>query len=204
MRLLTCFLAVVLLSCNPKPEKTQPPPKEEPVGASITVSGLDVYFSPHGGCDSKVLEFINAETKEILVQAYSFTNQAIADALIAKGPIVHVLVDRTQTSDKIVHYLMDHNVDVLIDKKHPIAHNKVIVTPGAVETGSYNYTGQAEDNAENCLFIKYKPLATKYRDNWMVHKAHSVTPDLGTGGTSSAKASRDHRRGHHEETQDDE
>ena len=111
---------------------------EQPVGASITVSGLDVYFSPHGGCDSKVIEFINAETKEILVQAYSFTNMAIADALIAKGPIVHVIVDRTQTSDKVVQYLVAHNIDVLIDKKHPIAHNKIIVTPGSVETGSYN------------------------------------------------------------------
>ena len=31
-------------------------------------------------------------------------------------------------------------------------------------------------NAENALFIRYKPLAQKYHDNWMVHKAHSVLP----------------------------
>lgn len=175
MRHLLALAALALLSCNPKP-KSVPTPAEQPVGASITVSGLDVYFSPHGGCDARIIEFINGETKEILVQAYSFTSMEVADALIAKGPIVHVIVDRTQTSDKVVQYLVAHNIDVLIDKKHPIAHNKVIILPGAVETGSYNYTKQAEDNAENCLFIKYKPLATKYRENWMVHKAHSVPP----------------------------
>lgn len=183
MRHLASLLALTLLSCTSK-SPTPPPHSEELVGASITVSGLDVYFSPHGGCDSRILEFINAENKEILVQAYSFTSMAIADALVAKGSIVHVIVDRTQTSDKIVQYLVAHGIDVLIDKKHPIAHNKVIITPGAVETGSYNYTKQAEDNAENCLFIKYKPLAAKYRDNWMTHKAHSVPPEASDAGVT--------------------
>lgn len=144
---------------------------------SITISGLDVAFSPKGGCEQKVIDFINAENKEILVQAYSFTNKDIADALIAKGKIVHVLVDRTETSESTIKYLQQNGIDVLVDTKHPIAHNKVIITPGAVETGSYNYTNQAENNAENCLFINYGPLAKKYRDNWMQHKAHSISPD---------------------------
>jgi phosphatidylserine/phosphatidylglycerophosphate/cardiolipin synthase-like enzyme len=159
-------------------------------GSSVTVSGLDICFSPKGGCEAKIIEFIKAENKEILVQAYSFTNKDIADALITKAPIVHVLMDRSTISEPMVKYLSEHGVDVLIDKKHPIAHNKLIITPGAVETGSYNYTNQAEDhNAENAIFIKHKPTAQKYRDNWMLHKAHSISPtaDSGTAGTTSVE-----------------
>lgn len=36
---------------------------EEAVGASVTVSGLDICFSPKGGCEAKIIEFIKAEKK---------------------------------------------------------------------------------------------------------------------------------------------
>ena len=37
---------------------------------------------------------------------------------------------------------------------HDYMHNKVIVVDDTVITGSYNYSGDAESNAENILFIE--------------------------------------------------
>jgi phosphatidylserine/phosphatidylglycerophosphate/cardiolipin synthase-like enzyme len=187
MKFLAIIVALVLAACSPKAKPSTDAGPEPTIGTSITLSGLDVCFSPAGGCEAKIVNFIMAEDKEILVQAYSFTDVNIENALIAKKNIVHILLDRTDLGTTILQDFLNNGMDVLIDKKHPIAHNKLIITPGAVETGSFNYTNQAEKyNAENALFIKYKPLAQKYRDNWMAHKAHSVTPgSLGDAGVKS-------------------
>jgi phosphatidylserine/phosphatidylglycerophosphate/cardiolipin synthase-like enzyme len=185
------FLAVLLLfACTPKTPQQDTSQRD---GTSITVSGLDVCFSPAGGCEAKIVNFINAEDKEILVQAYSFTDVAIENAFIAKKGIVHILLDRSDLGTPVLQDFLSNGMDVLIDKKHPIAHNKLIITPSAVETGSFNYTTQAEKyNAENALFIKYKPLAQKYRDNWMAHKAHSVVPSAADAGLKTGGYHRGH------------
>jgi phospholipase D len=192
MRRPLALLILSLFACaSPKTIQEEPSQKD---GVSITVSGLDVCFSPAGGCEAKIVNFIMAEDKEILVQAYSFTDVDIENALIAKKGIVHILLDRSDLGTKVLQDFVDNGMDVLIDKKHPIAHNKLIITPGAVETGSFNYTNQAEKyNAENVLFVKYKPLAQKYRDNWMAHKAHSVSPTAVDAGLVKANG---YHRGH--------
>lgn len=196
-RYLALLATLFLFACAPKPTQQDTSQKD---GSSITISGLDVCFSPAGGCEAKIVNFIMAEDKEILVQAYSFTDASIENALIAKKGIVHILLDRSDIGTQTLQDFLNNGMDVLIDKKHPIAHNKLIITPGAVETGSFNYTNQAEKyNAENALFIKYKPLAQKYHDNWMLHKAHSVVPSSADAGT--VKASGYHRGHAHTESE---
>jgi phosphatidylserine/phosphatidylglycerophosphate/cardiolipin synthase-like enzyme len=66
-------------------------------------------------------------------------------------------------------------IRTLIDGKHPIAHNKIMVIDGqTVITGSFNFTKAAEEgNAENLLVIRDATLAAKYTENWNVHSAHS-------------------------------
>ena len=44
---------------------------------------IQVYFGPHGGCTEAIIGEINKAKTEILVQAYSFTSQPIAMALLA-------------------------------------------------------------------------------------------------------------------------
>lgn len=46
---------------------------------------------------------------------------------------------------------------------HDYMHNKVIVVDDTVITGSYNYSGDAQENAENILFIESRALAATYR-----------------------------------------
>jgi phosphatidylserine/phosphatidylglycerophosphate/cardiolipin synthase-like enzyme len=123
-----------------------------------------------------------SSSKYVHVQTYSFTSQPITDALVAarrRGVSVEVLADRSDSSgsslDKLLQ-LKKAGVSVYLDSKHPIAHNKVmIVDDKRVETGSYNYTNQAETgNAENCLMITDVTLTAAYEANWQNHKTHST------------------------------
>jgi len=142
--------------------------------------GVKVRFSPKGGCTEAIVYAINNATKSILVQAYSFTSDAIETALIdahRRGVDVHVILDRSQYEMKgtATDNLFTAGVDVKMDKKHAIAHNKVMVIDGfSVITGSFNFTRQAEiSNAENLLILNSSNLAALYTDNWNVHYAHS-------------------------------
>ena len=66
-------------------------------------------------------------------------------------------------------------IRTLIDDKHAIAHNKImVIDQETVITGSFNFTKAAEDrNAENLLVIRDKDLAAKYIENWKKHAEHS-------------------------------
>ena len=77
-------------------------------------------------------------------------------------------------------FLVNMGIPTLIDAKHAIAHNKIIVIDGAtVITGSFNFSKAAEEsNAENLLVIRDKGLADKYTANWQAHAQHSE-PYLG-------------------------
>jgi phosphatidylserine/phosphatidylglycerophosphate/cardiolipin synthase-like enzyme len=145
-----------------------------------------VFFSPKGGCTQAVVDLVGSAQSEVLVQAYSFTSKPIADALVAKaakrdgGPAVtvNVIADRSDAGTPGLAMLTGAAgmVPTWVDSKHAIAHNKVlIVDEKVVETGSFNYTQQAEtSNAENCLIVRDAGLAKAYADNWRAHQAHSV------------------------------
>jgi phosphatidylserine/phosphatidylglycerophosphate/cardiolipin synthase-like enzyme len=116
----------------------------------------------------------------VLVQGYGFTSVPIADALIAahqRGVRVEVLLDRSnQTAPSSeAGAVAKAGIPVWIDAHHPIAHNKVLIIDGRILlTGSFNWTKQAEANAENLLLISDPALAKRYADNWNAHKAHST------------------------------
>ena len=163
---------------------TTPPPPPAPQAA-------EVYFSPHGGATDAVVRELGKARKIILVQAYSFTSKPIAAALVAahqRGVAVTLILDdsdKTGNGTMIDVVALGGDV-VLIDAKHAIAHNKVMVIDGAVVlTGSFNFTAAAENsNAENLLVLRSAPLAAQYSANWHAHEVHSTkytpTPALPT------------------------
>jgi len=160
---------LVALSCSTSYIQAKPSATEE-----------EVYFSPHGGCTQAIVDNLNWAEKYVRVQAYSFTSKPIAEALIAahkRGVDVKVLLDKSQPHAKggKIDMLVDAGIPVMIDKKHAIAHNKVIIIDGVtVLTGSFNFTNVAEDkNAENLLVVRDKAVARKYRNNWNSHSKHS-------------------------------
>ena len=141
---------------------------------------IEVRFSPQGGCTEAVVRELNAARSSVLVQAYSFTSAPIAKALVAadkRGVHVEVILDGEKSKEAYTEadFLRNSGIPVLIDSRHAIAHNKVmIIDSQVVITGSFNFTKQAEEhNAENLLVIRDKILSDQYTANWKLHADHS-------------------------------
>jgi phosphatidylserine/phosphatidylglycerophosphate/cardiolipin synthase-like enzyme len=141
---------------------------------------IEIFFSPKGGCTDAIVREIDAAQTTVLVQAYSFTSQKIADALMKarkRGLDIKVILDRSNETDKYssADFLLHSDIPSLLDDDHQIAHNKLMILDGKVViTGSFNFTKQAENgNAENVLIIRDPDIANKYTDNWVRHAEHS-------------------------------
>jgi phosphatidylserine/phosphatidylglycerophosphate/cardiolipin synthase-like enzyme len=140
-----------------------------------------VYFTPPANAAAAIVKAIDDSEREVLVQAYGFTHNAIAQALIRahqRGVEVRVLLDRkSQSSNRyVMEVLSDAQIELRQDGKHAIAHNKVMVIDRAIViTGSFNFTNSAATrNAENFLVLKSADLAERYRLQWQNHWAHGV------------------------------
>jgi len=145
-----------------------------------TDESIEVRFSPSGGCTDLIVQELDQARETILVQAYSFTSERIAGAVVSahrRGVAVRVLLDKSQRSERhsALDFLARAGVPTKIDARHAIAHNKVMVIDGeTVITGSFNFTKAAEErNAENLSVIRSRELADKYTANWQAHAAHS-------------------------------
>jgi len=144
-----------------------------------------VHFSPKGGCTDVVVAELKRARHEVLVLAYSFTSQPIAQALVeAKKRGVHVEIVLDHSNETEVHtdltYFIEQGLAPLVDPHHAIAHNKIMVIDRhTVLTGSFNFTNQAEhENAENLLVLRhYSDLSAAYRQNFTAHKEHARAPE---------------------------
>lgn len=141
---------------------------------------VGIYFTPPADVAAAVIEVIDQSKSEVLVQAYGFTHNGIAQALVrshARGVMVKVLLDaKTDSTNRFVtDLLQSQQIPLRLDASHAIAHNKVIVVDGEmVITGSFNFTNSAQTrNAENLLVLRSKGLADSYKSNWQVHWNHS-------------------------------
>lgn len=163
-------------------------PAQASPALEFTLQGhAQVAFTPGDDAGKLVVTAIRQAHEQVLVQAYSFTHQAIADALIAaraRGVDVRVIADREQDRNivsTLIGYLAAQGIPVWLDGEHTAAHNKVMImdagTPNAtLITGSFNFTHAAQyRNAENLLILRGNPLLTEaYAANWRRHRAHSL------------------------------
>jgi phosphatidylserine/phosphatidylglycerophosphate/cardiolipin synthase-like enzyme len=155
-------------------------------GSLAQAGSIKVYFSPNGGCTDAILSQINQAKTEILLQAYSFTSKPIAQALIKahqRGVRISAVLDKSNRSQKYsaATFLKNLGIPVVIDDKHAIAHNKImLIDDRVVIAGSFNFTMAAENkNAENLLILEDIPEITRaYRENFQSHLRHAV-PYLG-------------------------
>lgn len=153
-----------------------------PAAAQVTV-----LFSPEDNIQRSLLGLINNAQRNILVQAYLFTDDTLANALIRahkRGVNVEVLLDaqmvsNTRGSDGV--RLYEAGIPVRLETRYENAHNKIMIfdhdtANATVVTGSYNFTyGAQRSNAENLVIIRQSPAAIKrYVDNWRAHAADAV------------------------------
>jgi len=150
------------------------------VAEPVPMAQIRVYFTPGNRVEMAIAEVIAAARQRILVQAYSFTNPLIVQALAeakSRGVDVIVLLDKSNRNQKYsaADFTSHSGLETLIDDKHAIAHNKVmIIDDQIVITGSYNFTRAAEkSNAENLVIIESVPIAEKYLRNWQKHRNHA-------------------------------
>jgi len=149
--------------------------------AQTNTPDIKVYFSPHGGCTEAVVRAVKGAQKQVLVEAYSFTSEPIAMALIEaekRGVDVEVILDKSQEQARGTEadLISERGIPTYIDSAYRIDHDKVMIIDGTkVVTGSFNFTKSAEDfNAENLLVISNdRPLADQYAVTWKQHLAQS-------------------------------
>lgn len=157
------------------------PISAQPNTVGLNAEVMGVYFSPPNDAAAAVVRAIDASEHEVLVQAYGFTHNGMAQALVRahqRGVRVRVLLDqKSQSSNRyVIGILTDADIALRQDGKHAIAHNKVMVIDRTlVITGSFNFTNSAATrNAENLLVLKSADLAETYRLQWQNHWAHGV------------------------------
>jgi len=151
-----------------------------------------ICFTPGGDCTGAITARIDRARARILIQAYDFTSPPITAALVGarrRGLDVQVILDRgdvcwsdgapkpdCRKADRAeADALVAAAIPVLIDAKHKIAHNKVMVIDAdTVITGSFNFTVSAQKaNAENLVVLIGADIASAFAANWRSHAAHS-------------------------------
>lgn len=142
----------------------------------------EACFTSDQNCTQKLIREISDARQEILVQAYFFTSNQIARALVDaknRGVNVQIILDKSQALDpnSEIAYFCNHGITPLIDYKPAIAHSKVMIFDNAVvATGSFNFTNSAQyKNSENLLIAHDPKLAQEYADNWHQRAAVSVS-----------------------------
>jgi phosphatidylserine/phosphatidylglycerophosphate/cardiolipin synthase-like enzyme len=157
-------------------------------GARFAATGsIETAFTPGDRIDNLIIAAIAAAKREVLVNAYSFTQRRISGALVAarkRGVSVQVIADSQQAAtlpQNVLAELVKGGVDVWLDSNYQAAHNKVVIvdadTANATTiTGSYNFTVAAQwHNAENVVILRdNREVARAYRDNWLRLKAHAT------------------------------
>src|SRR6266498_3922315 len=134
---------------------------------------VEVYFSPEDGVAEHVLQRLAAAKKSIRFMTFSYTEDKISDAMIAKlqaGLIVRGVFESQNAGGSGADFnrLKQGGVDVLEDGNCYILHHKVIIIDArTVITGSYNFTGSAErDNDENLVIVDDPALARAYLEEF--------------------------------------
>jgi phosphatidylserine/phosphatidylglycerophosphate/cardiolipin synthase-like enzyme len=148
------------------------------VGAvTVTVQALgssegpdyQVYFSPNGGCQATLLNWIHKANQSIHVMIFSVTLNSVGDALVAahrRGIDVRMVMDKNEinAAGSENGKLKAAGVSARLHTTKGIMHNKVAIIDGEVViTGSFNWTNDGENsNNENMIVIRNKGVASVY------------------------------------------
>ncbi len=148
---------------------------------------IQVLFTPGDNIAETIVQTIRKAKQSVRVQCYSFTNKAIARALLEAQRHrieVAILADQEQFekgASFVLREFKEAGLTIKLDGRHSSAHNKVILVDDAGEnpkiiTGSFNFTQAAQKyNAENVVIIHDdQALAGAYRENWKRHWQHAV------------------------------
>jgi phosphatidylserine/phosphatidylglycerophosphate/cardiolipin synthase-like enzyme len=142
----------------------------------VVVDGtqIETYFSPDDGTMERVLELVQDAEESVLFLAYSFTDDDLAQAMIAthnSGLEVAGVMDKSQALSNTggeYQNLLENGIDVRLDRNPKSMHHKVIIIDGQiVVTGSYNFSKSAKTrNDENTLILHSPEMAENYLEEF--------------------------------------
>jgi phosphatidylserine/phosphatidylglycerophosphate/cardiolipin synthase-like enzyme len=146
-------------------------------------ANVQVLFSPEDGVAKHVLQRLNEAKSNIRFMAFSYTADDIASAMSAQkqaGLVVQGVFEKQNAAGSGAEFskLKSGGVDVLMDGNCYILHHKVIIIDErTVITGSYNFTGSAEqDNDENLVIVDDRNLAQAYLEEFQRVYAQAQAP----------------------------
>ena len=148
---------------------------------------MTALFSPEDNIQKTLVNTINNAQRNILVQAYLFTDERIGNALIAahkRGVNVEILLDSDMAlggKNVLTMQFFEAGIPVRLETHYENAHNKIMIfdhdtAKALVVTGSYNFTYSAQKrNAENVVMIRNSPaIVARYVDNWRKHAEQAM------------------------------
>jgi phosphatidylserine/phosphatidylglycerophosphate/cardiolipin synthase-like enzyme len=164
--------------------------------ATVGGSQLEVAFAPTDGIQRRIVNAVNTATSSVQVAMFTFTNDAIGDALIAahaRGVAVEVLLDQVGAGgvgserDR----LCASGVTVRVENFAGKIHDKYAVIDAGmasdplIMSGSTNWTASAvEANDENLLIVHDAGLASTYATDFARIRA-AIAPGGFTCNVSS-------------------
>lgn len=128
---------------------------------------IENYFSPEDNTESHILKLLRAAKESIYFMAYSFTSDAMADAILeraSQGVEIAGLFETSQyysNAGTDFDRFLNAGLDMRLDDNPKNMHHKVIVIDESVViAGSYNYSFFAETrNDENTLVLHNPDIA---------------------------------------------
>jgi phosphatidylserine/phosphatidylglycerophosphate/cardiolipin synthase-like enzyme len=157
--------------------------------ATLAGVGLGWDYSPGDGAaiDADLVAHVNAAQQRVVIAAMVLTSHTLLDAIVAaisRGVPVSGVYDAGQMDPIVEEWKKSTSpasakalsqwtqiACLLVGKKsmpyqpdslHDFLHHKVIVSDATVSTGSYNFSANAEHNAENYLVMTSASLADRY------------------------------------------
>jgi phosphatidylserine/phosphatidylglycerophosphate/cardiolipin synthase-like enzyme len=142
---------------------------------TLTYAGslVESYFSPTDGAMGQVIDEVNAADQGIYFAIFSFTDDSLRDAIIARaqaGVTVQGIFDRLMAGNQYSddEALCAAGIPIKIEDFGGVLHDKFMVidtggTDPVVVTGSMNWSASGgEDNDENTLIIHDLETAQAY------------------------------------------
>lgn len=127
-------------------------------------------FSPYNNCQNLIINNIK-KTKLINVMAFSFTDKNIFYALNNSNIIIEKSKRSRYTIDKIDIRKIEFfdkkfktKIKIFNDTNKYNMHNKLFISNKFVILGSYNPTGNAQNNYENILIIENNNVSKRYNN----------------------------------------
>lgn len=135
--------------------------------------GIENYFSPQDRAEQYVVRRLEEAQESIRFLAFSYTSDPIAETMLARavdGVLVEGVMEKRNAEGSGAEFarLRDGGIAVFEDGNCYTMHHKIIIIDErTVITGSFNFTGRANElNVENLLIIDDPLLAAAYGEEF--------------------------------------